>query len=105
MGYNIHLKRKVPIAVTELQQVVASMPNLRLNGNDITVTNPRTGAEVRYPGHPANVQIYVNETAQWQWLFYWSESEADPHIGHLTFRASAISNLQTLAMYVSLQQP
>ncbi|MEQ1839202.1 MAG: hypothetical protein ABL994_02230 [Verrucomicrobiales bacterium] len=64
MSYSLHIRREELITLDEWERAVDSVPNVRLDSEDVVADLP-SGDVLRIPAKPGDAAIYVPDEDQW----------------------------------------
>ncbi|MCG8613289.1 MAG: hypothetical protein MI864_22490 [Pseudomonadales bacterium] len=79
MSYDLHITRDDEIPLDEWIAAVDSTEGVRINNEDIVMTNPQSGQEIRLVCAPGAAEVYFREQSCWHRVFSFS--------GNASFRA------------------
>lgn len=83
MTYGLHIERETPIELDEWEAVVAASPELRLDEQPHTVSNPATGQQITIRGQVGAAAMVIE--GQWVKVFNWRR-------GKVSFNAPLITS-------------
>src|SRR5690349_7597148 len=76
MAYELHIKRSPrspELTLEEWGEAIDGIKILRFNSDPVLARNPRTGAEVKVPGTPGDVEMYFEDEKEWIKIFHWAD--------------------------------